>query len=113
MKEITAYKAFDGTIFENREEAAEYEASLSYYRMWNRNGQETLDPNAATFIYLFTEYDAAVFIEDCIGIGTSYEGIESEDTGLFIWDEGYERYMYIGHKSDLEGLSKVLIDIIN
>lgn len=111
MKEITMYETFDGEVFESREEALAHEKANTAYQCWNWDGKHTNDVDAAIFVMLNTDCDADAFIEECKKECATYQGIESEDLGLFMWDEGTDAYRYIGSYKSLIGFSTVLNEI--
>lgn len=111
MKAITAYKTFDGTIFEDRECAELYELAHVQYRCWDAHGSETDNLDNAIYVYLKTKYDADVFIRDCNFIFSPCNGIGSEDTGLFYWNDAIEEYVYLMDGKSFDGLFEVLKQI--
>lgn len=111
MKEITMYETFDGEVFETREEAEAHERAHTAYKCWNWDGKHVNDVDAAIFVMLNTDWDADAFIEECKKECAAYEGIESGDLGLFMWDEGTDTYRYIGSFKTLMGFTKVLNEI--
>lgn len=111
MEVITAYKTFDGTIFEDLECAELYELEYVQYRCWDGQGNETDNLDNAIYVYLKTKYDADVFIRDCNFIFSPCKGIGSGDIGLFYWDDTIDEYAYLTGGKNLDGLFEVLKQI--
>lgn len=107
METIIAYKTFDGTIFEDRVSAENYEREHIRYRGWDQNGAKTTNVDAIIYLYLETENDADAFIHDCDITFSPRGGIVSGDTGLFYWDDITEEYLYLcsgGYAKTLLGI---------
>lgn len=111
MEVITAYKTFDGTIFEDRASAELYELEHVQYRCWDMRGNEMDNLDNAIYVYLKTKYDADVFIRDCNFIFSPCNGIRSGDIGLFYWDDAIGEYTYLAGSKNLDGLFEVLKQI--
>lgn len=117
MKQV--YRAFDGMIFDSKNECIEYERAHANFVMYDATGNTTMDVNDAMFVYLpYAGYDgvkdvnpnAQAFMIACDEAGCGADGITEADIGFFIWDEWRENYVYFD-RDKLPALAKIDKDI--
>lgn len=107
------YQSYDGLIFENEEECAEYERKNSTLAMYGLNGR-TNDPNEAFVVVIKDKSGAESFISMCNEYETLYPGIDRDSTGIFVWthDQFYGDKHYVKiPDSILKALNHYFTDI--
>lgn len=100
----TIYEAFDGKQFSDSEECLAYELGKMSPRMYNHFGDVEDCAEAAKFVFLETREAAKVFIKDCEEVESSYDGIEPNSLGFYIWDVGNQCYVL----ADLNAIENVI-----
>ena len=117
MKQV--YRAFDGTIFDSKNDCIEYERTHANFVMYDASGEITSDVGNAIFVYLpYEGYDEAndvnpnaqAFMAASDEAGFEATGIIESDAGLFIWDEWHENYTYLD-RDMLPAIAKIDHDI--
>lgn len=106
------FQSYDGLIFEDEEECAEYERKNSTLAMYGLNGR-TNDPNEAFVVVINDDSGAASFISMC-DADSDYPGIDEDSTGIFAWvhDQIYDAKHYIKISgSTLKALNHYFTDI--
>ena len=99
------YRAYDGTIFEDAMECADYEKQGNY-KMWDGAGHIAKDPSVAYVIYLDNNHSADKFMADCEA-ADDHEGLESGDIGWYYWD--LDSYRYIPYEL-MNTLKNILLE---
>lgn len=91
------FESFDGKMFKSQMECEAHEEAISSFKMFN---DKTVAENTdeALVVYLPETSSAKAFITRCVEEGSDYEGIEDDYTGLFVWDDGEERYNYVSDR---------------
>lgn len=85
MKKV--FQSYNGLIFEDEEECAEYEIKHPALAMYGLCGR-TNDPDAAFVVVINDESGAASFISMCNKYPNSCRGIDENSTGVFVWVHG-------------------------
>lgn len=95
------FRTFDNQIFTDAKAAMEHEKTLeNAVRMFDREGVPTMDTNQAYAVCLMDETAADTFIRMCKAQDDEYTlGIESEDMGIFLYDEWEGCYKYFDRDS--------------
>ena len=91
------YESFDGKMFKSQTECEAYEEATSSFKMFN-SGKVAENTDQALVVYLPEVNSAKAFIARCVEEGSDYEGIKENYTGLFVWDDGEERYNYVSER---------------
>lgn len=86
----TVYESIDGKIFYEMGECIEYEKTLNF-KMYGDEGP-TDRADECFIVDIKTPEAAETFIEVCDTIGTSSDGIESNTSGVYIWNSIDEKY---------------------
>ena len=84
------YKSLNGRIFHDMNECLEYEKTL-VFKMY---GDEGLTDRADECFIVDIKTPEAVesFIEACDKMGASYDGIEHDTSGVYVWNTIDQRY---------------------
>lgn len=84
------FQSYDGLIFEDEEECAEYERKHPTLVMYGLCGR-TNDPDEAFVVVINDESGAESFISMCNEYETLYSGIDGDSTGIFVgtYDQSY------------------------
>ena len=85
------FQSYDGLIFENEEECAEYERKNPVLAMYGLYGR-TNNPNEAFVVVINDESGAASFISMC-DADSDYRGIDGNSTGIFVWVHDTKEYI--------------------
>lgn len=113
MKPITAYQTIDNAVFLTEQEARDHELHCcGKYKMWDSHGVRTTDVDTAYYVALYTDFDAALFIEACRKSNSECGNIEEGDTGLFVWDE-CGNYQWLATVGGIINLKKVMDEAID
>lgn len=102
------YQSYDGLIFENKEECAEYERNHPALVMYGLCGR-TNNPNEAFVIVINDESGATSFISMC-DADRDYRGIDGNSTGTFVWVHDAKEYIKLSFDA-AEALSYYFADI--
>ena len=102
------YIAFDGTEFDSEFACRDYERSkMNSFRMWDRKGNETNDPDNALFVLLKEEDAGKAFIGLCNDSGSPCTGICEGDVGFYYWNDWNDEYLYL-EAPVLDAIEKIL-----
>ena len=107
------FQSYDGSIFEDEEECAEYERKHPAFIMYDSFG-ETHDPDRAFLVIIKDKSGAESFISMCNEYETLYPGIDGDSTGIFVWahDQIYDVKHYVKiSDSTLKALNRYFADI--
>lgn len=108
---ITKYKyEYNGVLYDTEEQAkAAYlrDKENRSYLTFNSEGEIITDPAFAAFVYFPEEKDSDAFIEDCEEQDTAYNGINPQSTGLFMWSDWCDGYIYLTD-DDIKGIITVI-----
>ena len=100
----TIYEAFDGKQFSDCDECLAYELGKTSPRMYNHFGDVEDCAEAAKFVFLETREAAEAFIEECRAVESSYDGIELNSLGFYIWDTANQCYVL----ADMDAIENVI-----
>lgn len=84
------YESINGKIFYDMNECLEYEKTLDF-KMYDENGR-TDDANQCFVVDIIIPEAAESFIEVCETIGTSYDGIKLNTSGVYVWNSIDQKY---------------------
>lgn len=106
----TMYQTSDGLLFEETEKdkAQQHETELekSVY-MFYADGTRTDNIEHAVLVYLPLHYSASKFIEIAEINGNSYQGIDENSTGWFLWNNWESCYDHISD-NHIQGLLRAV-----
>lgn len=97
MKQVTAYKSYDGTVFETEEECAEHERKIIL--MYDYSGDSCTAIRDASFIYIKDNFAKEVFKEQ-----TEWEDSELPDS-LGLWYYCSKQYKWVDAHDFIRKLS--------
>ena len=102
------YKAFDGTEFATPLLCQEYENSLGQFTLIGYNGRECKEAENAAIVILHDSNSADAFLDLAhTQDDHSVRGIDSGDTGIFLWEIYSHRYRKMDY-TVIEGLQLAL-----
>ena len=92
----TIYRTIDGKEFTNKDLAVAHESKLGKFDMIGYQGCDTCDTECAAVVVLYDALSADEFLKSAKEQGDfAVKGIDSGDTGIFLWERFGEQYRLI------------------
>ena len=91
------FESIDGKMFDTQEECKAHEEAISSFKMFNQR-RVAKNTDEALVVYFSKTGSAEAFIAKCMDEGSDYEGIYCGNTGLYVWDDGNDRYSYVSER---------------